>query len=289
MQLEPGSHLGSYVIATPLGTGGMGEVYRAKDTRLDRDVAIKVLPEDFSDDNERMARFEREAKALAAVNHPNIATVHGFEQDGETRFLVMELVEGEDLAERITRGDVPVDEVLELFIQIADGLDTAHEAGIVHRDLKPANILVNHRSQAKILDFGLAKVRVEHAGDGVDSTDLPTRTADEHLTETGATLGTLAYMSPEQARGEPVDARSDIFSLGAVLYETATGRQAFSGNTAALTHDAILNRAPAPPTTVRPELSAELEQVILRCVEKQPRLRYQSAADLRADDRTRRP
>ncbi len=197
MALQPGDPLGHYEILAPLGAGGMGEVYRARDPKLEREVAIKVLPADFAADPERLARFEREAKSLAALNHPNIATVHGFEKDGDTHFLVMELVDGEDLSERLRRGPIPVEEAVGLFIQIAEGLEAAHEKGIVHRDLKPANVKVTEDGRAKVLDFGLAKA-LEEPAPAADPSESPTMTAA--ATVRGEILGTAAYMSPEQAQ-----------------------------------------------------------------------------------------
>ena len=210
MQLTLGTRLGDYEIGPPLGAGGMGEVYRARDRKLERDVAIKVLPAELADDPDRLARFEREARSLAALNHPNIATVHGFERDGSTHFLVMELAEGADLAERLKRGALPVKEAVSLYLQIAEGLEAAHEKGIVHRDLKPANIMVSGALHAKILDFGLAKDM--GPAPGLDVSRSPTLTAA--ATARGETLGTAAYMAPEQAKGRDVDGRADIWSSG---------------------------------------------------------------------------
>ncbi len=228
MPLQAGTALGHYTITAPLGAGGMGEVYRARDTKLDREVAIKVLPEGFAADRERVARFEREAKSLAALNHPNIATIHGFEQDADTHFLVMELVEGEDLAERLERGPVPVVEAIALFVQIAEGLEAAHEKGIIHRDLKPANLKVSANGRVKILDFGLATAMEPPAAvGGTDMSQSPTMTAA--ATMRGEIMGTAAYMSPEQARGEPVGKQTDIWAFGCVLGEVLAGRRIFEG------------------------------------------------------------
>ncbi|MCH7749936.1 MAG: serine/threonine protein kinase, partial [Acidobacteria bacterium] len=225
MSLEPGMQIGSYKVTGHLGTGGMGEVYRALDMKLERDVAIKVLPEEFTRDEERLARFEREAKLLASLNHPHIATLHGLEIADGTRFLVMELVEGETLAERISRGAIPVDEALPLFLQIAEGLEAAHEKGVIHRDLKPANIKVSADGRVKILDFGLAKAMApeEPASGEPDVSQSPTLTLA--ATRRGEILGTAAYMSPEQARGKPVDKRADIWSFGCVVFELLTGER----------------------------------------------------------------
>ncbi len=282
MTPTPGTHLGRYEVLGPLGKGGMGEVYRARDPEVDREVAIKVLPADVAADAERLARFEREAKALAALQHPNVATLYGLERQDGQPFLVMELVSGETLAERIAHGPLSPEELLSLAVQIAEGLTAAHEAGIVHRDLKPANLLMTRDGQAKILDFGLAKLVAEDERATADP-EAPTRFSPHHLTGTGVAMGTVSYMSPEQARGQFLDQRSDLFSLGTVFYEMATGRRAFAGATAAITHDALLNRAPPLPATVNPELPAELQAIILKCLEKDPALRYQSAAGLRGD------
>jgi serine/threonine protein kinase len=219
--------LSHYRITDKLGEGGMGEVYRAHDERLDRDVAIKVLPEEVAQDEERLARFEREAKLLASLNHTNIATLHGLEEHEGQRFLVMELAEGETLAERIKKGPIPVDDALPIALQIAEGLEAAHEQGIIHRDLKPANVMVSAESRVKILDFGLAKAWAPEDSDA-DLTHSPTLTAQ--MTAAGVLLGTAAYMSPEQARGKSVDKRSDIWAFGVVLWEMLTGIRLFRGD-----------------------------------------------------------
>ena len=223
-----GKTLGHYEILEPLGAGGMGEVCRARDTKLDRDVAIKVLPEDFATDPERLARFEREAKLLASLNHANIAAIYGLEDEGEQRFIVMEVVEGETLAERISRsGRIEVDEALEIARQIAEALEAAHENGVIHRDLKPANVVVTGDGKAVVLDCGLAKAHEAAGSSAATSRDLshsPTMAAATHA---GVILGTVAYMSPEQARGKPLDKRTDIWAFGCVLYEMIVGRQPF--------------------------------------------------------------
>ena len=240
-----GKTLGHYEILEPLGKGGMGEVYRARDTKLDRDVAIKVLPEDFAADPDRLARFEREAKLLASLNHANIAAIYGLEDEGDQRFIVMEVVDGETLAERIARsGRIEVDEALEIARQIAEALEAAHENGVIHRDLKPANVIVTPDGKVKVLDFGLAKAfEAEGAASGI-SADLSASPTMMAATQAGVILGTAAYMSPEQARGKPVDKRSDIFAFGAVLFEMFTGRRVFSGETAPDTMAAILRERP---------------------------------------------
>lgn len=226
--LNAGTKLGPYEIAGAIGAGGMGEVYRARDAKLERDVALKVLPPAFARDGERMARFQREAKVLASLNHPNIASIYGLEDSGPTHALVMELVEGPTLADRIKSGPIPVDEAVLIARQIADGLEYAHERGIVHRDLKPANVKVSRDDSVKILDFGLAKA-VEGEAVETDMANSPTLT--RMATQAGFIIGTAAYMSPEQAKGKPVDRRADIWAFGCVLYEMLTGKMAFSGDT----------------------------------------------------------
>src|SRR5712692_4817060 len=226
MPLSVGDKLGPYEILAPIGAGGMGEVYRARDTKLDRDVAIKVLPAVLAQDPERLARFEREAKVLAALNHPNIAQIYGLEE----RALVMELVEGPTLAERIAQGPLPIDDALGIAKQIADALEAAHEKGITHRDLKPANVKITPAGVVKVLDFGLATAAQPSAADGNPS-NSPTLTRDHAATRTGMILGTAAYMSPEQAVGKPVDRRGDIWSFGVVLFEMLTGKRLFDGET----------------------------------------------------------
>jgi len=283
MSLQPGARVGAYEIVTLIGAGGMGEVYRARDTRLDRTVAIKVLPAEMSSDPDRRERFDREARAISSLNHPHICILHDVGNQDGASYLVMECREGETLASRLSKGPLPIDQVLRYAIEIADALDAAHAAGIIHRDLKPANIFVTKRGQTKVLDFGLAKLAQDNRAAALTLDENAPTLNEVHLTNPGTALGTVAYMSPEQARGENLDAQSDLFSFGVVLYEMATGRPAFPGKTTAVIFNEILNKTPTPPARLNPEVPPKLDEIIDRCLEKDRELRYHTAADVRAN------
>ena len=275
MSLSPGTRLGPYEIVSPIGAGGMGEVWRAKDTRLERTVALKVLPEGLFEDKEMAARFEREAKLLAALSHPNVAAIHAFEEISGRHLLVMELLEGMTLREKLEAGPIPPKQAVDFALQIAKGLSAAHEKGIVHRDLKPENLFVSKEGHLKILDFGLAK-RTEQEKTG-DETSAPT---ESKHTEPGVVMGTVGYMSPEQVRGLPVDHRSDIFSFGAILYELLSGRKAFKRDTPADTLAAILKEEPPELSQSGRNISPADGHVVKHCLEKDRSDRFQSAKDI---------
>lgn len=276
-----GELIGHYRILRKLGRGGMGVVYEAEDTKLGRRVALKFLPEDKHRDPQTLERFLREARSASALNHPGICTMHAIEEDNGKTFLAMELLEGQSLDALLVNAPIAFGRTLEIGIQLADALDAAHKKGIVHRDIKPANIFITDRGQAKILDFGLAKlIRNESAMTIEGATIDPDET---HLTNPGTAVGTIAYMSPEQARGEELDARTDLFSVGAVLYQMVTGRSPFPGSTSAVIFDKILHSAPIAPITLNPSLPAEFERILNKALEKDRDIRYQVAAELRAD------
>src|SRR6202171_3661533 len=279
MSLNAGTRLGSYEVVSQIGAGGMGEVYKARDTKLVRDVAIKVLPANFVNDPERLSRFQREARMLAALNHANIATIYGLEQFDGVTCLVMELVSGETLAERVKAGPLGIEESLKIAVQIAEALEAAHEKSIIHRDLKPANVKVTPEGKVKVLDFGLAKA---FAGDGANDDPSNSPTLSAAATMQGTILGTAAYMSPEQARGKACDKRTDIWAFGCVLYELLTGRQAFHGETTTEILAAVLKEEPdwqaLPETT-----PLSIRALLRRCLQKEMNKRARDAGDVRIE------
>src|SRR5713226_9692404 len=285
MEFVIGQTVSHYAIAHKLGSGGMGVVYEAEDTRLGRQVALKFLPQELAQDAHSLERFQREARAASALNHPNICTVYAIEQYERQHFIVMELLEGQSLALMIGRHPFEIEQLLGLAIQIADALESAHAKGIVHRDIKPANIFVTPRGQVKILDFGLAKIEASRSQ--IDAagavTQLETIGQREDLTLPGTALGTVSYMSPEQARGQLTDSRTDLFSLGTVLYQMATGLLPFQGDTSAVVYEAILNRDPAPAVQVNSALPPEFGRIVEKALEKDRNLRYQTATDFKTD------
>src|SRR5512132_1487448 len=278
MTLSSGARLGPYEILAPIGAGGMGEVYRAKDPRLGREVAIKVLPASFSKDPDRLRRFEHEARAAGALNHPNITAIHDIGSHDGAPYVVTELLEGETLRSRLATGALSTRKAIDYAIQIARGLAAAHDKGIVHRDLKPENLFVTKDGRVKILDFGLAKLKQPE--EGVDKTDLQTATAG---TEPGGVLGTMGYMSPEQVRGKPADYRSDLFAFGAILFEMLSGQRAFHGDTAADTMSAILTKEPPDLSATNRDVHPGVDRIIRHCLEKNPEERFHSAHDLAFD------
>src|SRR6266436_5215066 len=277
MSVKTGTRFGPYEILTSIGAGGMGEVYRARDTRLDRIVAIKVLPTHLADRSELRERFEREARTIASLNHPHICTLHDIGKQDGIDFLVMEYLEGETLAQRLVKGPLPLEQVLQYAVEISDALDKAHRKGVTHRDLKPGNIMLT-KTGTKLLDFGLAKLKQEVAPANAQLSELPT--ANDPLTAQGTIIGTLQYMAPEQLEGREVDARTDIFAFGAVVYEMATGKKAFEGKSQASLIAKILETDPPPISSLQPMTPPSLDRVVRKCLAKEPEKRWQAASDV---------
>ena len=281
MALTQGTKLGPYEIQSPLGAGGMGEVYRARDTRLERIVAVKILPSHLSEDPEAKQRFDREARTISSLNHPNICTLHDVGHQDGVDYLVMECLEGQTLADRLRKGPLPIEQVLRYAIDICEGLEKAHRCGVIHRDLKPGNIMLT-KVGAKLMDFGLAKASVANAAAASNLTMTTSTPPGSHpLTAQGTVVGTFQYMSPEQVEGKPADPRSDIFALGAVLYEMTTGQRAFEGKTAASAMAAVLEREPAPITSLQPMTPPAFERLVKACLAKDPDDRWQTAHDVK--------
>src|SRR5277367_5461821 len=278
-----GQTLSHYRILKQVGAGGMGVVYEAEDSHLGRRVALKFLPPEMSQDSQALERFQREARAASSLNHPNICTIHTIEQHELRYFIVMELLEGHTLAQKMTKQPMEMDKLLPLAVQIADALESAHAKGIVHRDIKPANLFLTERGELKILDFGLVKMRQGEMAQGASASQSDTVAANNELTMPGAAVGTISYMSPEQARGQLVDARTDIFSVGTVLYQMSTGAMPFKGDTSAVIFDAILNREPLPAAELNPSLPADFVRILDKTLEKDRNLRCQTATELKTD------